>query len=207
MIRFLFLLLLVAMPCFAGEKPQSANPLGGKYKSSGPVEINADSLEVLQAEHKAIFTGHVVAIQGDVHLKSEKMTVFYKAAQIPLDEKNTNVKEKSKQAVAEPTSPEKNSIEKIIVEKNVFLSTPEETASGANGIYDVENHKIFLNDNVVLTKDKNTLKGDRLVYDFETGKSVMNAPETAKETVGDKPKQRVKALFIPNGDEKLPFKK
>ncbi len=177
------------------------SPLGGKYKSKGPIEINADALEVLQAEHKAIFTGRVVAVQGDVKLTSEKMTVFYKGN--PAGGADKADKKEAKPAAAT----EKNSIEKIIVEKNVFLSTPEETASGDNGIYDVEHHKIFLNDNVVLTKDKNVLKGEHLVYDFETGKSSMNAPNgTIAEGAGNK-KTRVKALFVPSGDEKLPFKK
>ncbi len=178
----------------------------GKYKSSGPIEITSDSLQVLQQERKAIFTGHVLAVQGDVHIKSEKMTVFYKNADSSNDkEKATAKKDK---AAAGDIVPEKNGIEKIVVEDKVFLSTPEETASGAHGLYDVVNHKIFLNDNVVLTRDKNILKGDRLVYDFETGKSELNAPGAASTSAGgaDKPKQRVKALFVPD-DKKEDTKK
>jgi len=184
----------------AAKKPSAET---GKYKSNGPIEITSDSLQVLQQEHKAIFTGHVLAVQGDVHLKSEKMTVFYKNS----DSKDS--KEAAKKDTASAMVPEKNAIDKIVVEQNVFLSTPEETASGAHGLYDVVNHKIFLNDNVVLTRDKNVLKGDRLVYDFTTGKSELNAPEGNPFANGgnaDKPKQRVKALFIPD-DKKTPSKK
>lgn len=188
------------------EKPAAKKPSAGagKYKSSGPIEITSDSLQVMQQEHQAIFTGHVLAVQGDVHLKSEKMTVFYK------NNESKDGKEVSKNNKSTPggIAPEKNGIEKIVVEKNVFLSTPEETASGAHGLYDVVNHKIFLNDNVVLTRDKNILKGDRLVYDFATGKSELNAGENNPfATSGsDKPKQRVKALFVPD-DKKTTDKK
>ncbi len=190
------------------EKPVAKKPPAGvgKYKSNGPIEITSDSLQVLQQEHQAIFTGHVLAVQGDVHIKSEKMTVFYK---------NTNSENDKGKALAKKDKstpgdivPEKNGIEKIVVEQKVFLSTPEETASGAHGLYDVVNHKIFLNDNVVLTRDKNVLKGDRLVYDFATGKSELNAPDASISSnagSADKPKQRVKALFIP--DNKNPEKK
>jgi len=206
MTKFLFILLsLLATSSFAATN--DAN----KYKSNEPIEINSDALEVLQQEHKAIFTGHVVAVQGDVHLASEKMTVFYKA---PAEEKGKpDDKPEAKKIETKSPAPEKNSIEKIIVERNVFLTTPEETASGAHGIYDVENHKIFLNDNVVLTKDKNVIKGERLVYDFATGQSTMNARETTAEPSGiattttqNGKKTRVKALFVPNSEEKLPSK-
>lgn len=211
-----FFAILSAYSCFG-----SSNPIGGKYKSKGPIAINSDALEVIQQERKAIFTGNVVAIQGDVRLNAEKMTVFYKGHNTPEDskkshdvskkpaqgmqiksEKKADAKKQSKSSM--PVAGEKNSIEKIIVEKKVFLSTPEETASGDSGIYDVENHKIFLNDNVVLTKDKNVLKGDNLVYDFDTGKSTMSSGKNQKNTNKGNGKARVKALFVPNEDEKLP---
>ncbi len=172
---------------FAAEKPDVTK----KYKSGGPIEITSDSLEVLQQKQQAIFTGHVIAVQGDVHLKSEKMTVFYKntetAGKAPKKEEKENP---LTSAVGD-----KNSIDKIIVEKNVFLTTPEETARGAHGLYDVVNHKIYLNDNVVLTRDKNVLKGDKLVYDFETGKSEMNTVQSGT------PGKRVKALFVSDNNK------
>ncbi len=171
-----------------------------KHKTNAPIEITSDTLQVLQQENKAIFTGHVIATQDNVKIKSEKMVVFYKQS-----EKNAE-KPAKKSLISPPAASEKNSIEKIIVEKNVFLSTPEETASGANGIYNVIDKKIYLNDNVVLTRDKNVLKGNKLVYDFDTGKSELTSSDSANSKDPDK-KQRVKALFVPNSDEKVPFKK
>lgn len=215
--RFLKLLFLIfsilffANSAFAVEhntkKTSAPSPttMAGKYKSGGPIEITSDSLDVLQQEHKAIFTGHVIAVQGDVHLKSEKMTVFYKSTTSTTA--NPAVTEKSTEKSPTTAVSEKNSIEKIVVEKNIFLTTPEETASGASGIYDVVNHKIFLNGNVVLTRDTNVLKGDRLVYNFATGKSELNSPKAGESSSASQPKQRVKALFIPNNDKELPLKK
>ena len=129
------------------------------------------------------------------------MTVLYKSS-----EKKNDKTIKKENSMTNDVS-EKNSIEKIIVEKKVFLTTPEETASGSHGIYDVVNHKIFLNDNVVLTRDKNVLKGDRLVYDFTTGKSVLNSPESKELSNAGKPNQRVKAILVPNSNKVSPSKK
>jgi len=195
---FLLFGFLIATPAFAANAP-----VASKHDTNAPIEINSDALEVLQADHKAIFTGHVVAVQDDVHLKSEKMTVFYKQ-----QEADKSTAKPAPKTSTIPTETEKNSIEKIIVENNVFLTTSEETASGTNGIYDVENKKIYLNDNVVLTRDKNVMKGDKLVYDFATGKSVMNGSDgavTAANPTGKK--TRVKVLIIQNGQEKLPTDK
>lgn len=187
----LFSLLAFSSQCFAADAL-----LGGKLKSHSPIAINSDELEVVQEEHKAIFTGNVVAVQDDTHLKSEKMTVYYKSdAELPAG-KTPEKKVEKTPAKNSPLSPEKNSIEKIVVEKDVFMTTPDETASGDNGIYDVEHHKIYLNDNVVLTKDKNVIKGDRLVHDLDTGVSTMNEGKPTTPLPEGK-KQRVKALFVP----------
>ena len=181
---FVLFLCLLALPAIAADLPISKG-----HNRNSPIEINADSLEVLQQENKAIFTGHVVAVQGGVHLKSEKMTVLYKKSE-------NSASSSSKKTSLTPDAGGQNAIDKILVDKNVFLSTAEETASGNSGIYDVSNQKIFLNGDVVLTKDKNVLKGSKLVYDFASGRSVI---DSANATVGaDGKKGRVKALFIPN---------
>ena len=153
-----------------------------------PIDITADQLEILQNENKAIFTGHVVAIQDDVRLTSEKMVVYYK---------EQGKGEKAKKDGAAGSS----SIDKIEVEQNVFLATPLETAQGSRGLYDVTKRSITLHDNVVLTKDKNTLKGDRLVYDFNTGKSTVSSNGSAPAGTPWKERTRVRALFVPENDD------
>jgi lipopolysaccharide export system protein LptA len=172
--------MLGLLPC-AAIAANAAPKIGS---SSAPIEINADALEVLQEENRAIFTGHVVAIQEKIRLKSEKMTVFYKSP----DEKQ---KKEGQDA-----------IQKIEVEGNVFMTTPDETASGASGVYDVENKRILLNNNVVLTRGKNTLKGDKLVYDLGTGKSSVSSTGAASQEGGKK--ERVRALFVPDEKKKKP---
>lgn len=176
----------LASTLLAAAASGAANPFAGsghKPSSNAPIEINADTLDVFQEENKAIFSGHVVAIQGNIRLKSDKMTVYYRSSE-----------EKSK------TEADKETIRKIDAVGSVFLSTPEETASGARGVYDVEKHAIHLNDNVVLTRGKNVLKGDKLTYNLDTGKSVITGGAQATTPKNGKGKDRVRALFIP--DEK-----
>jgi lipopolysaccharide export system protein LptA len=141
-----------------------------------PIEINADQLEVFQEENRAVFSGRVVAIQDKTRLKADRMNVFYRQSE-----------------EGQKKETEQGAIDKIEVEGSVFLSTPEETARGDKGIYDVKGQQIRLNSNVVLTRGKNTLTGDALTYDFVTGKSKIIGG--TKTTVGGK--ERVRALFVP----------
>ena len=155
-------------------------PIGGKHDNKTPIEVTSDSLDVLQEQNQAIFSGHVVAIQGDVRLKADKMTVTY-----------------SKQGEKKdaPKAEANNAIQKIDATGSVFLSTPDETASGASGTYDVENQEINLNDNVILTRGQNVLKGDKLTYNFATGKSKISGGVASADGKG---KGRVRALFVPD---------
>lgn len=175
---------LLLLTCFAAAPSLAfaVSPLSGG-NSKDPIEINSDSLEVFQQENRAIFMGNVVAVQGQMRLKSDKMTVYYhKAAEGEKKQGQTG-------------------IEKIEVDGNVFLSTPEETGSGTKGLYDVDKKEIYLINNVVLTRGQNVLKGDRLTYNLESGKSVITGGATAAQgsTSGKPP--RVRALFVP-GSEK-----
>jgi len=165
---------------------------GGKHNTKSPIEVTSDSLEVMQEQSKAMFTGHVVAIQGKVRLKADKMTVFYAK---PEDKKAE--KEKAKKTKKDGKNPEA-AIKKIDAEGEVFLSTPMETASGAKGVYDVEHQEIRLTDRVVLTRGSNVLKGDKLTYSFATGKSILTG---GGETTDGGKKERVRALFVPEGNK------
>lgn len=166
--------------------------------NNAPIDITADKLEVFQEENRAIFSGHVVAIQADTRLTAEKMTVHYTKQENAAGDKEAKKTNSKKQ-----DNVTQGAIRKIEVEENVFLSTPTQTASGANGVYDVEHQEIILNGNVVLTKDKNTLKGDRLTYDMNTGKSVISSDNqpVATTTAADGKKPRVRALFVPDKKE------
>jgi lipopolysaccharide export system protein LptA len=188
--KWLLLLCAIALPAVAA--PQ--NPVDMKHNSKLPIAIDANSLEVLQNENKAIFSGNVVAVQGDMTLKSDKMVVYYR--------QNGGAGKTKKAAAANAPAGAPNNISKIDVIGNVFISSPQETAQGDSGLYDVDKKLITLTGNVVLTKDKNVLKGNSAEYNVATGKSLMMGAETAG-TPGGLPagKGRVRGLFVPNQDK------
>ena len=170
---------------------QSATGALTPGQSNQPIEITSDALEVLQPKNQAIFTGKVVAIQGDTRLRSERMVVHYR----------------QKGGTSAPAQPQADAnamgaVYKIEAEGNVFLATPKETAKGTRGVYDVDAHEIHLFNNVVLTQGQNVLKGDALVYNLETGRSQMQgAAQAAPQGTGKPSAPRVRMLIVPEQKE------
>lgn len=173
----LMLAFLTALPVYAADNAAPFGLKGGENK--GPIEIDADTLDVHQDKQVAVFSGSVVAKQGNMTLKSDRMTVYYR----------------DKAAVGE------QKIQKIDVDGNVFITTPAESAKGSKGVYYVDQKIIRLFNNVTLTQGKNILNGDALEYDMTTGRSRVVSQAAASQIPGGAVQSgggRVKAVFTPD---------
>jgi lipopolysaccharide export system protein LptA len=153
---------------------------GFQHDSTLPIEITADSLEVVQDEQVATFVGNVDAVQGGLVLTSDELRVHYRG---DADEPGVGA----------------GSIRRIEAMGNVFLSSPDETAQGEIGVYDVDGALLTLEGAVVLTREENVVRGERLEIDLATGRSQMFA--AVPSTAGGTPNQRVKAVFVPQPAE------
>lgn len=170
-----------------------------KYDTKLPIEISSDTLEVLQHENKAIFKGNVVAVQGQVRLKSDTMTVHYK-------QKSGEEAGKQPKPAARPADKnaangqgDMGAITSIDVDGNVFMATPRESAKGDRGDYDVPTRTLHLyGANVVLTRDKNLMRGTALEYNMETGRSILTNGTTVN---GGSTGTRVRSVFVPNQEQ------
>ena len=139
-----------------------------KHDTSLPIAISADAMEVEQESQRAIFLGAVDVEQGDIELKAERLVVYYRDKEAEDD----------------------NAIYKIEVEGNVRFSTPNESAQGDSGIYNVDDGTIRLVGNVVLTSAQSVIRGSEAIMNLETGKS-----EVLGQAGGD---GRVEGLFVPD---------
>ena len=132
-----------------------------------PIEIVANTLDVQQDRRTATFAGAVVATQGVMMLKADRVQVSYGA-----------------QGGA-------NSFDKLEATGKVFISTPQETAQGNTAVYEVAPGIITLTGAVVLTRGENVLRGERLVLNLANGTSRM---EGAAGVGAD---GRVRGVFVP----------
>ena len=123
----------------------------GGFRNSdpdAPVEVTSDKLDLARAAGTALFTGNVVAIQGDMRLNADWVLVEY---------------------VLLPDGSLGNEIDTITARDNVLLVTPEEAAEGNEAIYTPLTNKVIMTGDVLLTQGGNTVAGDQLEVDLETG--------------------------------------
>lgn len=189
-IRFA-LFLLFCLPLQAEAQLAGA----GKDNSKEPIDISSDTLEVDQTQQIAVFTGNVVAKQGSMNLRSDRMNVYYRkkngteAAGAPESAAPTATK-------ADGTATTPSAIYKIVVEGHVVMATPEEAAQGGHGLYEVDAKLFHLTENVILTRGKNILRGTKLDYNLANGRSVLvggGDGQTPSATGG-----RVRGVFVPD---------
>lgn len=151
----LVLLALLSLPLTA--TPLAAQSALKGHDADAPLNVDAKSIDVLDANGKAIFSGDVRITQGDMKLNADTVTVFYSHSKKGGD----------------PT------IERLDAQNNVKLVTPTESASGRYGIYDVAQKTITLVGGVTLTRGESVLRGARLTIDLESGRSKLDGAGTA----------------------------
>jgi lipopolysaccharide export system protein LptA len=208
---------LCAMPARAAQEPaKDAAPgkpapiLGpALFDKKKPIEITSDKLDVDQQEKTAIFEGNVDAIQGEVHLKADRLKVYYEEEDAqagttgPAPAKGAAPKDPAPKAPAQmpagaqpgttdaATDPASGGkIKRMDVDGKVFMSSPTERASGDKAVYLAETGMITLTGNVILTRGQNVIRGTKLVVDADTGHSVIESKQSAGGG-------RVKGLFVP----------
>lgn len=179
--------LIVAMPVDCARAQSIADSFGGfSKKNNDPINIEADTLEVVDDKNFAVFSGNVKASQGTFVLRSKKLKVTYS--------RGKGRKDKSEKAAAK-------GIKFIDATGKVAISTPDhQSATSDWAKFDVMSRIITIGGNVVLSQGGNVMKGDKLVIDLNTGRSKFHA--TSKSTGSRKGKRpRITGVFMPGSNK------
>jgi len=158
MIRSLSLVavLAIAAPVLA----QGFSALKG-HDSNAPIDISSDRIEVQDRADRAIWSGNVHAVQGDMTMDAARMTVAYSHASQPGQDPQIN---------------------RIDASGGVTVVSPTERAKGNFGIYDLNRKLITLIGNVTLTRGTNVVNGARLVIDMNSGRATVDGNAVAGGT-------------------------
>ena len=130
-------------------------PLRGAEKVPLPVEVEANEMEIIEADKQAIFRGLVDAVRGEEHIRADTMTVFY-----------SDVKQ------ADGTS--KSQVSKLDAVGNVTVTTPKQVITGEWAKMDVEANTLVVGGKVKLVEGKTTLQGEKLDVDLNTHRTLMS---------------------------------
>ena len=148
--------LLLAGPASAASDGAMSEAFKGFGSNArDPIQIEADSLEVLDKDRNAVFNGNVSVRQRDTVLKTLRLKVYYEG--------------KATEGLAQAGSGAGQQIRRFEAEGRVLISQKDQTVTGERGWFDMRAQTAQITGSVVLTQGRNVARGDRLTIDLKSG--------------------------------------
>lgn len=123
---------------------QAVSALKG-HDSNAPVDFSADRIELQDRSDRAVLSGNVDVVQGDMRLKADRVTIAYNAAN-------------------------HNQVNRMDASGGVVLTSRTETARANFGIYDLQTRLVTMIGGVVLQRPgQGETRGNRMVLNLNTG--------------------------------------
>ena len=145
--------IFMAMPGSARAQDFADAFAGFSSRSSDPIQIEANKLEIRDSEKVAVYSGNVAVRQGETVLRTAHLRIFYSG---------------------EATSVAPGSaVERIEADGRVVVMANGQSASGDRAIFEMARDLITMSGNVVLSDKDNVLRGNRLVVNLRTKKAQM----------------------------------
>ena len=159
------------VPAKEPDEEQSADgiPFGPTFKTdpNAPYDVLADRLDVDDVAKAAVFTGNVVAVQGDMTIRSAELTATYTGSA-------------GLATAADGTKTNAASLTHLQARKKVtVVSKDGRTATGDWAEIDIKINIATLGGTVVLTQGKNIVRGTKLLIDMNTGETTIKTEPTA----------------------------
>ncbi|MDW3223753.1 MAG: lipopolysaccharide transport periplasmic protein LptA [Paracoccaceae bacterium] len=112
-----------------------------------PVEVTAENLSVDQNTGMAVFTGNVVAAQGEMRLSSKRLVVVYRE--------------------------DTEGIERMEATGDVVLVSGPDAAESERADYNIDDGIIVMLGNVLLTQGPSALTADKMTVQLDSGTAQM----------------------------------
>lgn len=139
--------LLVAL-AGPGAAQEAKVAFGGLAQDTSlPVEVQADTLSVNNADGTAVFSGNVLVGQGEMRLAAAKVTVEY---------------DKDGKAIA-----------RLHATGGVTIANLADAAEAKEALYTIDSGVIVLTGDVLLTQGASALSGEKLTIQLKDGTGVM----------------------------------
>lgn len=147
-------------------------------RSDQPITVTARTLEFDYKQNVVVYRGDVRAVQGDVHLKSDTLTIRLASAGDPAV------------PAGDATLGGRVRLRQVEAAGSVRIDQGERWATGGRAVFDEERRVLVLSEDPVLHDGPNQIAGERVIVYLDEDRSVVEG--------GDK---RVKAVLFPEHDE------
>ena len=148
---------------------------GMAVDSETPVRIEADQLEVFDADKMAVFSGNVFVKQGETSMRTAQLKVFYAGDGLVTEDASSGQR-----------------VSRLEATGKVLINAKGQTATGDWAVFEMDTQLVTLGGSVVLSQGKNVLRGTELVVNLETGQSRLVSAKPEGSSGG-----RVQGLLIP----------
>jgi lipopolysaccharide export system protein LptA len=159
------------------SKTGDAKPgLLGLRSSKEPITITSDNLEYQYKDGIVIYRGDVLAVQGDVKVKSNELRITLVKSDDP----------KAAKAGADLDDTSASKLQSVVAVGSVRIDQGARWAVGGKATFDQTNRTLVLTENPVLHEGKNEVAGDRVIVYLDEDRSIVEGG-----------RKRVKAVLFP----------
>lgn len=145
----------------------------------GPIQVNADRLDVFEKENRAVYLGNVDVLQSTARLRSDRLTINFKSNDSDADAGGLG---------SGFTSPDT-----MVAEGDVFYVTPDLRARGDKGVYTADDDTVVFTGNVIVSRGEDIAQGECLTLRISAGQSTLGCAADGAST-------RVRTLITPSGE-------
>ena len=176
-----------------------AGQLGSRKE---PITVTSDTLDYDYKNNIVVYRGDVLAIQGDVKVKSDKLTVTLETTPKDKDGKDgKQTKEagattttappapNAKNPIPDPGDKGSQKVKEVVAEGHVRIDSGARWATGGRAVFDQAHRTLVLTEQPKLHDGSNEVNGDRVIVYLDEDRSVVEGG-----------RQRVKAVLYPGSD-------
>jgi lipopolysaccharide export system protein LptA len=167
----------------AKPKPPLAVP---GLRTDQPITVSARTLEFDYKRNVVVYRGDVQAAQGDVHLRSDELTIRLVSAD---EQRPPDAPPKKAPPAGDAALGGRVQLREVVATGSVRIDQGERWATGGRAVFDQERRVLVLSEDPVLHDGPNQIAGERVVVYLDENRSVVEG--------GDK---RVKAVLFPERD-------
>jgi lipopolysaccharide export system protein LptA len=120
------------------------------------IRIKSDRLEASQQTRQVTFLGNVVATQGDLTIKGDRMTIYYLEGGATEGSNNLAAR-----------------VDRAVVEGNVRISQKDTVVTAKHAVYYLLGNKIVLTGEPRVQRDSDFIQGSSITYFLDSQKSIV----------------------------------